>query len=162
MNLIPWTKGQVSAQPGQSHSPLYGLQSEINSILDDWFNSGLYRFTNEAKQAFVPAVDVVQTEKYYQIKVELPGLKEDDVELFIEDGYMVIKGERLDEQKKEENAYIVHESHYGSFYRSFPLPKDVDMDKVSKASLKDGLLSIDLPKLVDAKPKREPIKIKSS
>ena len=162
MNLSPWRKRQVPTQSEQNYSPLFSLQNDINSLFDDWFNGGLYRTGSDAKQAFVPAVDVLQNEKSYQVKAELPGLKEDDIELFIEDGYMVIKGERKDEKKQQKDDYIVHESNYGSFYRSFPLPNDVDAEKNCKASLKDGLLTVELPKFASAKPKKEQIKIKSS
>ena len=162
MKLTPQGKQRVSTRSDQNYSPLFSLQNDINSLFDDWFNVDLYRTGNEVKQAFVPAVDLLHDEESYQIKAELPGLKEDDIELFIEDGYMVIKGERKDEQRQEKDNYIVHESNYGSFYRSFPLPKDVDLEKDSKATLKDGLLTVQLQKLADEKPKREQIKIKSS
>ncbi len=106
MNLAPWRKRQVPTQSEQNYSPLFSLQNDINSLFDDWFNGGTYRTSSDAKQVFVPAVDVLQNEKSYQVKAELPGLKEDDIELFIEDGYMVIKGERKDEQKQEKHNYI--------------------------------------------------------
>ena len=159
MNLTPWRKLQSTAQ--QNYSPLFGLQNDINSLFDDWFNDGLSRPSSQTKKAFVPAIDLLQKDRSYQIKAELPGLQEDEVELFIEDGYMVIKGERKDEKKQENDDYIVHESNYGSFYRSFPIPKDVDVEKGCEASLKNGLLTVELPKHESAKPKKEKITIKT-
>lgn len=160
MNLTPRRKRKSVSQ--ENYTPLFGLQKDINSLFEDWFKGGWNSPHGETKQAFIPAIDLMQKDKSYQVKAELPGLKEDDIELFVEDGYMVIKGERRDEQKQEKDDYIVHESNYGSFYRSFPLPKDVDVEKKCKASLKDGLLTVELPKLKSSRPKKEKIEIKAA
>lgn len=160
MNLTPRKKDRQSLR-AQGYHPLFNLQNEINSLFDDWLNDGWRAPLSATKQAFVPAMDLIQKDKSYEVKAELPGVKEDEIDLYIEDGYMVIKGEHEDEKKEEKDDYIVHESSYGSFYRSFPLPNDVDTEQELKASLKDGVLIIELPKLAAAKSNKEKIDIKA-
>ena len=160
MKLAPWRKSRESLG-AQGYHPLFNLQNDINSLFDDWLNDDWRTPLSEAKQAFVPAIDLIQKDKSYEVKAVLPGVKEDEIDLYIEDGYMVIKGEHKDEKKEEKDDYIVHESSYGSFYRSLPLPKDVDTEQDRKATLKDGVLTIELAKQETAKSKKEKIDIKA-
>lgn len=101
---------------------------------------------------WVPSVDVSETEGEYQIKAEIPDVKKEDVKVTVENGVLTIQGERKHEKEEKDKKYHRVERAYGSFIRSFTLPDLVDEEKV-KAEFKDGVLNLQLPKSVKAKPK---------
>ena len=106
-----------------------------------------------------PRVDVSETDQYFQISAEVPGVNKEDVKINVEDGVLTIHGERKVE--KEESNLKMHrtERFYGSFSRSFSLPANVDENKI-EASFKDGLLNLQIPKTEEAKPKAIEVKVK--
>jgi HSP20 family protein len=108
---------------------------------------------------WVPDVDIIESDKEYLIKVELPEIKREEVKVSVEKGVLTIQGER--KQEKEEKGKKFHriERSYGSFERSFTLPDDADAGKVS-AEFKDGMLSVHLAKSEKAMPK--PIEVKAA
>jgi HSP20 family protein len=101
--------------------------------------------TEEAYE-FLPPADIVEREKEYLIKLDLPEVPKEDVKVLFEEGVLTIKGERKVE--KEVKGEKVHrtERYYGAFERSFVLPEDVDA-KLIKAESKDGVLMIHLPRV---------------
>ena len=122
--------------------------------------------------AWIPPVDIEEDTEKLALTAELPGFKEDDIDIQVEGGVLTIRGERKFEDKQEGKNFHRVERSYGQFVRSFTLPNNVDRDNV-KATFKDGLLSIELPKREEAKPrqikvsgegssKKETIDIKSS
>lgn len=127
----------------------------FNRLFDDfWGHSMLTNPAHWEEDSVVwsPRVDVKETENEYQVHADLPGLVKEDVSISLEDGVLTIKGERKQsEEAKEENQYYSERS-YGNFSRSLNLPSKVDEKKI-KASLKDGVLSISLPKVEEAKPR---------
>jgi HSP20 family protein len=100
-----------------------------------------------------PSVDVSETEKNVIVKAELPGMDPKDVDLSIEKGTLVIRGEKKQESEEKNENYHRVERSYGSFHRSIPLPCKCDADKV-KAKYKNGVLTVTLPKDKDAQPRR--------
>ena len=105
-----------------------------------------------------PAIDVVDTPESIQVKVELPGVKKEDVEITFKDDVLTIKGEKKEEkEEKSENRYYVERS-YGTFSRSITLPSSIKSDKVN-ASFKDGVLEVTLPKAEEEKVKKVEIKV---
>jgi HSP20 family protein len=105
---------------------------------------------------WTPRVDIAETDKAYQIKMEIPEVKKEDVKISVDNGMLMIRGER--HQEKEEKGKKFHrvERYYGSFARSFALPENVEADKIN-ASFKDGLLALDIPKA--AAPKSKAIEV---
>ncbi len=103
-----------------------------------------------ARADWSPSVDITEDEKEYTITTDLPQIAKDDVKVVVENGSLIIKGER----KRETEDKKIHriERSYGSFYRSFSLPEDADGNGVS-ASFKDGVLRVSLPKNEEKKPK---------
>ena len=99
----------------------------------------------EGVEEFMPLADIVEREKEYLVKVDLPDVRKEDVKVLFDDGVLTIKGERKVE--KEEKGDKVHrtERFYGMFERSFVLPEDVDV-KAIRAESKDGVLTIHLPR----------------
>jgi HSP20 family protein len=100
----------------------------------------------EAMEEFMPLADIVEREKEYLIKVDLPEVRKEDVKVLFDDGVLTIKGERKVE--KEEKGDKVHrtERFYGVFERSFVLPEDVDV-KAIRAESKEGVLTVHLPRV---------------
>jgi HSP20 family protein len=103
--------------------------------------------------SWVPSVDIFETEKHdLVLRAELPGMTREDIDVTVENGTIVIKGEKkFDPEVKEEN-YRRIERAYGTFHRSFTLPTTVDTAKVS-AKYKNGVLTITLPFKDEAKPR---------
>ena len=91
------------------------------------------------------------------VRVEVPGMDEKDLKVHYEDGLLMISGEREFERKDDRNYHRIERS-YGSFVRSFSLPRSVDANKIS-ASYKNGVLEIEIPKLEEAKPKQIQINV---
>ena len=108
-------------------------------------------------RAFAPAVELSEDDAKYTITVEIPGVKKDDVHVDLRDGMLVIHGEKKSEreEKKERSRYV--ERCYGSFSRSFTLPSDADADRLD-ASFKDGVLTIQIPRTEESKPRQIAIK----
>jgi HSP20 family protein len=105
-----------------------------------------------------PLVDIVEDDKEYLIKAELPEVKKDDVKVMVHDNVLEMTGER--EQMKEEKGKKFHrvERSYGSFERSFALPEDADAAKLL-AEFKDGVLKVHIPKSEKARPRSVEIKL---
>ncbi len=111
-----------------------------------------------ARADWAPAVDVLETDTEFQISAELPGLEKEDVKLSVEGEVLGISGRR--EPVKEEKGTRIHriERASGSFLRSFAVPDSVDETKV-KASYKNGILTVHLPKTKTVKPKSIEVKV---
>jgi len=105
-----------------------------------------------------PRVDIAENDKEFVIKAEIPEVNKEDVKVSVDNGVLTIQGER--KQEKEEKGKKFHrvERYYGSFTRSFILPENVDESKV-KASFKDGMLNLNIPKTEKDKPKAIEVKV---
>src|SRR5437016_10865258 len=102
---------------------------------------------------FVPPVDVYEDEHNLVVKLEIPGVNEDDLDVQVENNTLTVKGERkFEKEEKEENFHRI-ERRYGSFLRTFRLPNTIDTDKV-EAHYDNGILKIALAKRAEAKPKQ--------
>ncbi len=108
-------------------------------------------------QRFSPAVDVREEKDAIILQAELPGMKTEDVKVNLEGNLLTISGERKFEQEKTEEGYRRIERSYGSFSRSFTLPDTVELDHCD-AEMKDGVLTIKLPKTAKAQPRRIDVK----
>ncbi|HEX4311788.1 MAG TPA: Hsp20/alpha crystallin family protein [Acidobacteriaceae bacterium] len=125
------------------------LQNRINSIFVDRSQDA----SPVATAAFVPPVDIYEDEQKIVLKLEVPGLKDSDLDIQLENNLLTVKGERkFESEEKEENFHRI-ERRYGSFFRSFTIPTTVDSESV-KASYDAGVLSIQLDKRAEAKPKQ--------
>jgi len=102
---------------------------------------------------FAPAVDVYEDEHNVNLKIEVPGIDEKDIDVRIENHVLTVHGERKFEKDEKEENFRRVERHYGSFTRTFTLPSTVDSEKVS-ANYDKGILKITLPKKAEAKPKQ--------
>ena len=103
--------------------------------------------------SFIPPVDIYEDEHGISLRLEVPGVKEEDLDIRLENNTLTVRGERkFEKEEKEENFHRI-ERRYGSFSRSFTLPNTVDTES-AKADYRDGLLTIQLGKRAEAKPKQ--------
>jgi len=120
-----------SSQSGQSFWPsIYGPLRGLGQRMADFF---------------APTADAAASKDAYEITIELPGVKADDIDVAVHDGTLTVKGEKRSEQKEEGRTWYFSERTFGTFLRSFRLPADADADKIS-ADHKDGLLTVIIPK----------------
>jgi HSP20 family protein len=99
-----------------------------------------------------PSVDVSETDNAYEVKAEIPGMKKDDIKVSLEDNVLTLKGERKEESETKKKNIQICERYYGRFQRSFRLPREVKSDGI-KAAYKDGVLTVEIPKAEETKPK---------
>ncbi len=107
---------------------------------------------------WVPSVDIKETKDAYVVKGELPGVEKDDLDISIDDNLLTISGEKKLEKEYDEEQTHRTECVYGSFERSFTLPKKVDINEVH-ASFKSGVLKLKIPKSEEAKPKQIKVQV---
>ena len=107
---------------------------------------------------WAPSVDIIEDEKEYLVKADLPEVKKDEVKVTVENGVLTITGERKMEKEEKDKKYHRVERSYGNFLRSFTLPDGADGTKVN-AEFKDGVLKVHLPKSEKAKPKAIEVKV---
>ena len=147
MSLIRWDPFREMTELSQRFNRLFGPMAAPAK-------------TEEAltTATFWPAVDIKETPEEYVVKAELPGLKKEEVKVTLEEGILTIQGER--QQEKEEKGEKLHriERSYGSFIRTFQLPANVEPAKVM-AEVKDGVLSVRMPKTAASKPKAIDVKV---
>jgi len=111
--------------------------------------------------ANVPAVDITDKDGAFEIKAELPGVDEKDIEVKLVNGGLLIKGEKKEEKEEKDAGYVMSERSYGSFERYFGLPEGVDTDKIA-ASYNKGVLTVTLPKTKEAKLQEKKIAIQAA
>ena len=112
---------------------------------------------SEEVVAFVPAFEVKETDSGYVFKADLPGVREEDLDITRTGNRLTIRGQREAEKEEREETYYAYERRYGAFTRSFTLPEGVD-DEHIHAELKDGVLELIVPKRAEAQPKKIGVK----
>jgi HSP20 family protein len=135
MKLVQYTRPGLEFGFGR----LSSLQNELERLF-------------EGQAAWVPALDVQEDKDSFRVRVELPGLKREDIEVSLDDGAVVISGERKVETLTEGTEVHRQERYYGKFSRALTLSSAITEDKVT-AAYKDGILTVTLPKAEEAKPK---------
>jgi HSP20 family protein len=132
------------------------LQNRMNSIFQEY-----NRNQNDGDlvtAAFVPPVDIYEDEHKIVLKLEVPGMKENDLDIQLENNVLTVRGERkFEKEEKEENFHRV-ERRYGTFYRSLTIPNTVNAESV-KASYEAGVLRVELEKRAEAKPKQIKVQV---
>jgi HSP20 family protein len=133
------------------------LQNRLNSIFND-FAQPAGEQESLAMGSFVPPVDVYEDTQQLVLKLEVPGIRQEDLDVRVENQTLTIKGERkFQKDEKEENFHRI-ERRYGTFTRTFTLPQTVDTSAPS-ASYEHGVLTISLPKKEAAKPRQVKVEI---
>lgn len=138
------------------------LQNRLASLFDPSVErmpgSGDKSASSPSAPEWAPSVDIAEDDKEYTIKAELPEVQKEDVAVTLENGVLMLRGERKFEKEEKGKRYHRIERSYGGFLRSFVMPEDADESKVS-AEFKDGMLKVHVAKSEKAKPKSIDIKI---
>ena len=139
--------------------PLFSLRKDVDKLFEDFMGgeSALAPFAGNGK--FLPAIDVKETDDAITVDAEMPGLKQEEIKVNVEEGVLSISAERKQEKDEKTKNYHRIERHYGRMERKLALPTTVEAEKV-EASYKDGVLTVTLPKKVGAKSKTVAVKVK--
>jgi HSP20 family protein len=161
--LVPWrSREREQLSRKGSGDSFTTLQSEMSRLFDSFFEgfeTGPFGKTGFGELATMPKVDVSETNDSVHVTAELPGMKQEDIEVTLSDGNLVIQGEKRAEKEDKEKNYHRIERSYGAFHRSIPLPAEVD-DKNIDASFQNGVLNIVLPKVAPSPSAAKKIPVK--
>jgi HSP20 family protein len=170
---VPVKTAGASAPAIQTGRPFETLRREIDRLFDD-FDGGFHRWPagrslfnvapswrTESAWPATPAVDLIETDKGYEVTAELPGLDEKNIEVKFVDGILTIKGEKQEEKEEKKKDYYLHERSFGSFQRALQVPAGVDSDKI-EATFKKGVLTVTLPKSAEAQKAEKKIAVKAA
>jgi len=142
-------------------SLLNDMDRVFEDFRSDWENAFLLPRTYAADLVRQPLIDLADNGKEYVVKAEVPGLKKEDLTIEVTENGIEISGETKVEEKEEdkEKGFIRRERRYSKFYRSLPLPEAVLTDKAD-AELKDGVLTVKLPKAAPPEKKTKKVQVK--
>jgi len=141
--LIPW----------RPFRELEEMERRFEDILGRPSLPSVWRRIPMVEMGWTPAIEVFEKEDKFVVKTELPGMKEEDIDISVVGDTLTIKGERKAESEVKEEDYYCCECSYGSFSRSIAVPSNVDAKKI-EASYGDGILEVSLPKAPEVKPKK--------
>ncbi len=156
------SKEIVKAESAREISPFEEMEKRFEEFFRRPFSmfgpSWLPRVKFPEMGVVTPDVDIFEDGNDVVVKAEMPGMKKENIEVNLTDDMITVSGEKKKEEKVEKKDYYRVERSYGSFTRSFKLPKDVESDK-AKATFKDGVLEIRVPKTAEAISKEKKIPI---
>lgn len=128
--------------------------TRTNDPFDQLFTSVFNRNGNGATLMRAPETDVMETEREIRVITEMPGLKRENIEIDVENNVLTVRGEKREERTEgEQGKWHLAERRYGTFARSFVLPRDVDADGI-QAHFEDGVLTVSVPKSEKARRRR--------
>jgi len=130
------------------------LQDQVNRL----FDASLRAKEENALTAWAPSVDIYETENELVVKADIPDVNEKDIDVRVENNTLTIRGERKFEQKVKEENYLRVERTYGTFSRSFTMPNTINTEAI-KAEYKQGVLTVELPKRAETKPKQVKVNV---
>lgn len=152
--------GRKSDVAVSDNDPLAVFRREMDRLFDSFGRDIGWPAGDNRTSAMAPSIDVSETESELRIDADLPGVEEKDVDVVITDNVLTIKGEKKAEKEEKKKDFHLVERSYGSFSRSLTLPFAADPAK-AKATFKNGVLSISLPKPPEVKAKAKKIAISS-
>jgi len=129
------------------------LERRFEDIFGRPFLPSVWRRLPIEERGWAPPIEVFEKEDKFVVKAELPGIKEEDIDVSVVGYTLTVKGERKAETEVKEEDYYCCERSYGSFSRSIALPSTVDAKKI-EASFEDGVLEVSLPKAAEVKPEK--------
>jgi len=158
------SRKETTLAPGRSTRDPFGLLRQMTSELDRVFDEPFWRSFRRPFQpvpaaggmTWSPEIEVFEKDHRLVTKVDLPGMKKEDVKVEVTDDHLAISGERKSETEEKKDAFYRSEREYGSFYRVVPLPEGVKLEDV-KATFADGVLEVSVP--LPAKPEAKVRKV---
>lgn len=127
--------------------PFYGfpLFNRLSREFDEMFNRfGLEKPFENVPALWTPPIEMFTKENVLSVKLDVPGMKKEDITIEVTDEHLVVRGERKHEVEEKKEGYFRTERTYGSFYRAVPLPEGVKLE-LAKATMHDGVLEISMP-----------------
>ena len=158
------TNETKAVAPRRSIMDLGRWERDMDRMMEDFFGRRMRPwwperwFGGEEFDMRTPAVDLFEEKDDIVVKAEIPGMDKDNINVNLSDHTLTIKGEKKKEEEVKEENYYRSERSYGSFVRTLELPKDVHADKV-KATFKNGVLEVRMPKTEEAKAKEIKVKV---
>ncbi len=152
MVMERWRPGR-GLMPWRPYRELEEMERRFEDIFGRPFLPAVWRRIPMVEMGWAPAIEVFEKEDKFVVKAELPGMKEEDIDVSAVGDILTIKGERKAESEVKEEDYYCCERSYGSFSRSIALPSSVDAKKI-EASYEDGILEVTLPKTPEVKAKK--------
>jgi len=154
MNIVRWHRPELSTWPS------FGRLSNLRQEIDRLFDAPLSELARASHflSGTTPSLDVYEEKDSFVVKAELPGMKKEDIDVSLHDGALSISGERKGEEKQENAEIYRSERFFGRFQRTVALPAAVDAGKIT-AQYKDGVLTVTLPKVEEAKPKQIDVQV---
>ena len=129
-----------------------------DELFNDNYTPKFFEWNHDRNGSSHPAVNVDETDKEYRIEVAAPGLEKEDIKVAVEEGVLSISSEKKTDSEEKNDSYIRKEFSYNSFCRSFTLPKETNVDKIS-AVHKNGVLNVHIPKVEVKVKKAKEVKI---
>ena len=160
-DLVPFRQRRRQAERANALSPFERMHEEMERLFDDFLPQFTAGRDGEARFGALASIDLSETDDALELTADLPGMEEDDIDVTLRDGAIVIRGERKHETEEEKKNYYRSERAYGAFSRTVPLPCDVDEESVN-AKFKKGVLTVHLPKSQSAKENERKISIKAA
>lgn len=155
--------GSTPAARGSGNGSLANLHEQIDDLFDQAFRGygfpSLFENQLGNQEFFKPSLDIKEGPKAYTITVEMPGVDKKDVDVEVEGNALIIRGEKRQEDKKDEEQYHYVERSYGSFQRMLAIPEDADAAGVD-ASFRDGVLTVTLPRKKEAASNSKKVEVK--
>jgi HSP20 family protein len=174
-NRVPVTEEKTSecSTEVQASGPLDSLRRQVDRLFEDFdidfwrspFRRSIFDaepfWRRQLKWGGAPAVDIIETDNAYELTADLPGMDGKNIDVKISKGGLAIKGKKEEEKKEKKKDYYLQERHIGSFERHFALPEGVDTDHI-EASFTQGVLTVKLPKKLEAIKPEKKIEVKTS
>lgn len=159
-DLIPWARKEYAPEPKtDDQNPIATLQRDMNRLFESfWTRAGDLDWPwvgGDAKS------DVVETRDHVEVSIELPGMDMNDIEVSVTDDMLSVRGEKNVERQEEKKGYYLSERSYGAIYRTISLPPGVDGAK-AEASFRNGVLTIKLPQIPEARAKVKRIEVQAA
>jgi len=156
-NVLKLNQREDKRDIASYRDPFRSFREEVNQLFDRFFGESMSLFDRPFLRGFAepgtfslsPSVDVHENSREYTMTVELPGIVEEDIEFFADNGRLVLRGSKNEEKDDKDGDAVLIKRRYGAFERVFPLPSSVDESKI-EATFKRGVLKITLPKLPEA------------
>jgi len=134
-------------------SLLRSLEDEVDRLFESTFPGSTREAGEPRSPGWTPRIDLIETDEHYGLRADLPGIAKEDVSITVENGQLIIRGERKHETMTEDEDVVRSERAFGRFHRMLRLPQTVDQNKI-EATFEDGVLSVELPKTEASKPKK--------
>jgi HSP20 family protein len=150
MAVVRWRPVGQGLEPWVGAGELGDIQSQVNRLFDTFF--GRSPQVGPSERSWAPAADMYETKDELVIKADLPGMSDKDVQVSITGDLLSLKGQRVEPEAVKPEQYFRAERWTGRVERIFQLPIPVQTDKV-RASYRDGVLTVTLPKVEAVKPK---------